>query len=164
VLPVISISVEEQPALELQEAVVHSFHPWDCELQDFNKSLIPPSWLLSGEPVTRFKLLGKTKDKLSYFMVWECGAATFHWHYGKDEFLTIISGEAFLKQSDGAERHFKVGDTAFFPAGSLATWRVPNHVRKIAVLKPAIRYPSAFLARAWMKVLLIIGIVQQPGL
>jgi uncharacterized protein len=158
------ISVEDKPELQLHEAVLPNFHPWSHAMEELEDSRIPPTWLLCGEPGTRFKLLGKTKDKLSYFMVWECGAATFHWHYGKDEFLTIISGEAFLQQSDGSERRFKVGDTAFFPAGSLATWRVPNHVGKIAVLKPAIIYPSAFMARAWMKMLLIIGIVQQPGL
>ena len=158
------ISLEAELELQSQEAAIHDFQPWSYARGALNESRMPPSWLISGEPETRYKLLGKTKDKLGYFMVWECGAATFQWHYGSDEFLTIISGEAFLKQPDGAERHFKVGDTAFFPAGSRAMWRVPNHVRKIAVLKPSMIYPIAFLARASMKVLLNLGIVKQPGL
>jgi uncharacterized protein len=166
------IIVADQPEIQVQQVavplhqapdIVH-FHPWPSIREDLDASRIPANWLLSGEPGTRHKLLGKTKDKLTYFMVWECGAATFQWHYGKDEFLTIVSGEAYLIEPDGAERHFKVADTAFFPAGSRATWRVPNHLRKIAVLKPSISSPFAFVSRAWMKFLLISGIAKQPGL
>ena len=160
------ISVEDKPAIQPQEqeAIVRNLHPWPRATEDLEASRIPPNWLISGESGTWFKVLGKTEDKLCYFMVWECGAATFQWHYGKDEFLTIISGEAFLMEPDGSERRFTVGDTAFFPAGRRATWRVPNHVRKIAVLKPSINCHIAFLSRAWMKVLLSLGMLKQPGL
>lgn len=118
---------------------------------EMEMSVIPPSALVFGDPSTWSKLLGKTKDKLCYFMVWECGATYFEWYYDKDEFFAVISGEAFLIEANGCERRFEVGDIAFFPAGTKAIWRVPDHVRKIAMLKPSAPYPIAFFARAWNK-------------
>src|SRR5579863_5089959 len=86
-------------------------------------SSIPSAWLLSGQGQTRSKLLGKTQDRLAYVMLWECGAVNFKWHYGKDEFFIVLSGDAFMEDKNGREIHFGPSDVAFFPAGSDATWR-----------------------------------------
>ena len=55
-------------------------------------------------------------------------------------------------------------DVAFFPAGSDATWRIPNHVRKIAILKSSLSQPMAFLLKAWIKLLELAGLSRDSGL
>jgi uncharacterized cupin superfamily protein len=131
---------------------------------DMEISSIPSAWLLSGQAQTRSRVLGKTQDQLAYVMLWECGAANFKWHYGKDEFFIILSGDAFLTDNNGRERHFGPSDVAFFPAGSDATWRIPNHVRKIAILKSSFSQPLAFLLKAWIKLLELAGLSRDSGL
>ena len=72
---------------------------------DLEISYIPSAWLLSGQAQTRSRLLGRTQDQLAHVMLWECGAANFKWHYRKDEFLIILSGDAFMAGKNGGERH-----------------------------------------------------------
>ena len=131
---------------------------------EMESSSIPSAWLLSGDARTRSKLLGKTEDKLAFVMLWECGPANFKWHYGKDEFLIILSGDAYLQEESGRERHYGPSDVAFFPAGSTATWRIPDHVRKVAILKRQVSQPLAFACRAWMKFLEVTKLSDEPGL
>jgi uncharacterized protein len=114
---------------------------------------IPTQWLLSGDPATRSKLLGKTPDRLAYVMLWECGATSYKWHYDRDEAYIVLSGEGFMTDEKGIEHRFCAGDVAFFPAGTNATWRHPSHFRKVAVLKDAIWPPLAALLKAWTKIL-----------
>jgi len=114
---------------------------------------IPSKWLLSGCPETRSKFLGKSRDKLGYAMLWECGAVSYKWHYGKDEAYIVLSGEGFMTDEKGVEHRFGAGDVAFFPAGTKATWRHPDHFRKVAVIKDAVWPPFAFALRAWSKLL-----------
>lgn len=125
---------------------------------EFEKGTIPPEWVLSGQPETRSKLLGKTPDRLAYIMLWECGAVSFRWHYSRDEAFIGLSGEAFMIDESGAERRFGAGDVAFFPAGSDAQWRIPDHFRKVAVLKDHIWPPLALCLKAWNKLLEVVGI------
>lgn len=114
---------------------------------------IPPEWLLSGCPDTRSKFLGKSRDKLGYAMLWECGSVSYKWHYGKDEAYIVLSGEGFMTDEKGVEHRFGAGDVAFFPAGTKATWRHPDHFRKVAVIKDAVWPPFAFALRVWSKLL-----------
>ena len=39
---------------------------------------IPTAWVLSGNPETRSKMLGRTHDWTSNIVVWECGAGELH--------------------------------------------------------------------------------------
>lgn len=131
---------------------------------DLKTSLIPAAWLISGEARTRSKLLEKTHDGLACVMYWECGATKFKWHYSKDEFLIILSGDAFISDGGGGERHFGPSDVVFFPAGSDATWRVPDHVRKIAILRNSVHQPVAFMLKAWIKMVEMAGLSGNGGL
>ncbi|MHB8526275.1 MAG: cupin domain-containing protein [Candidatus Acidiferrales bacterium] len=119
---------------------------------------IPSKWLLSGDPVTRSKLLGKSQDRLAYVMLWECGAVSYKWHYDKDEAYIVLSGEGFMTDEKGVERRFGPGDVAFFPAGTNATWRHPNHFRKVAVLKDSVWRPLGLALKAWRKLLKMVGL------
>jgi uncharacterized cupin superfamily protein len=96
---------------------------------------IPKEWVLSGSPTSRSKTLKRSADWTSTIVVWECTAGTFQWHYGVDESILIVSGEAILLGANGEETRFGPGDVAYFPAGSCCTWRVEESVRKIAVLR-----------------------------
>jgi uncharacterized cupin superfamily protein len=120
--------------------------------------LIPSKWLLSGQPETRSKLLGKSHDRLGYIMLWECGQVSYKWHYDKDEAYIVLSGEGFMTDEKGVEHRFGPGDVAFFPAGTNATWRHPDHFRKVAVLKDSVWRPLVLGLRAWNKLLLMLGL------
>ncbi len=116
----------------------------DMAEADMETSSIPSAWLLSGQAQTRSRLLGKTHDRLASVMLWECGAANFNRHYRKDELLIILSGDAFVADKTGEERHLRPSDVVFMPAGSVVTWRIPYHVKKIAIVKTSISPPIAF--------------------
>ena len=119
---------------------------------------IPSEWLLSGQPETRSKVLGKSRDRLGYIMLWECGAVSYKWHYSQDEAYIVLSGEGFMTDEKGVERRFGPGDVAFFPAGTNATWRHPDHFRKVAVLKESIWQPVGVGLKAWSKLLQMVGL------
>lgn len=112
---------------------------------------IPSEWVLSGQPETRSKLIGKTKDRLAFAMLWECGAVSYKWYYTRDEAYIVLSGEGFMTDEHGIEHRYGPGDVAFFPAGTRATWRHPHHFRKVAVLKDAVPRPVSIGLRAWDK-------------
>lgn len=119
---------------------------------------ILPSWILSGTPVTRSKNVVRSHDWTSNIVVWECTAGSFNWRYCKDEVVIVISGEAFITNEKGEERRLGQGDLAFFPAGSSSTWRVPEGVRKIAVLRETMWRPLGFGLKVWKKLLRMAGI------
>jgi hypothetical protein len=54
-----------------------------------------------------------TSDFLAQVVVWECGAASYKWHYNSDEAYIVISGERFMTDESGEERRFSAGDVAF---------------------------------------------------
>ena len=118
---------------------------------------IPPHWLLNGQPETRSKIIGQSRDRLGYIVVWECGAVSYKWHYSRDEAYIVLSGEGFMTDEKGVEHRFGPGDVAFFPAGTNATWRHPDHFRKVAVLKYSIWPPLAFGMKTWSKLLHILS-------
>jgi len=105
---------------------------------------IPSEWLLNGQPETRGRLLGKSRDRLACVILWECGAVSYKWHYDKDETYIVLSGEGFMTDDKGAEQRYGPGDVAFFPAGTSAIWRHPHHFRKVAVLKDPVWIPFCF--------------------
>ena len=122
---------------------------------------VPAQWMLGGQPQTRSKLLGKTPDGLAFVMLWECGAVSFKWHYSRDEVFIGLSGEAFMIDERGGERRFGPGDVAFFSAGSDATWRIPDHFRKVAFLKDPVWPPVALGLKAWNRLLQMAGLSEK---
>src|SRR5258708_6244374 len=96
--------------------------------------------------------------------IWECGAASYKWHYNQDEAYFVISGEGFMTDEKGVEHRFGAGDVAFFPAGTNATWRHPDHFRKVAFLKEAISRPIGFGVKVWNKVMRTLGLTRKSPL
>lgn len=130
----------------------------DVKEEELKPSPIPPSWILSGTPEARNKHLAKTHDRTSYIVIWNCTPGRFNWHYSEDETLVVLSGEAWITDDKGHERRLGAGDMGFFPAGSTATWRVTQTVRKVAVLKRSIPRPVELGLRAWNKALRMTGL------
>ncbi|HEY3043353.1 MAG TPA: cupin domain-containing protein [Vicinamibacterales bacterium] len=116
---------------------------------------ISGDWVLEGRPQTRSQELARSHDLTSFVMVWDCTAGRFKWHYNKDETLVVLSGEAFITTA-GDERRIGPGDVVFFPAGSSATWHVPNYIKKIAFLRHTMPRPLGFGVLAWNRLLRIM--------
>lgn len=115
-----------------------------------------PDWVLSGGPKSRSRTLARSHDWTSHIVVWECTDGLFRWHYARDEVMIVLSGEAFLVEGEGKERRFGPGDLGFFPAGASCTWRVPEGIRKVAVVREPMWRPLGFALKAWNKVLRIL--------
>lgn len=114
-------------------------------------------WILGGNPVARSKTMVLSPDGASKTVLWDCTSGTFYWHYRQDESVLFISGDAYLLEENGKERQFAAGDFAFFPAGTVAKWRVDSYVRKIAFLhEPMWRFAVPVLT-FWNKVIRRLG-------
>jgi uncharacterized cupin superfamily protein len=132
-------------------------------MADLGPSPICASWIHSGKPEARSKLLAKSYDGTAYVVVWECTAGRFEWHYFEDETVTVVSGEVYISTENG-ERRLGQGDMAFFPAGCSCEWRVPDRVRKVAVMRKSLGYPLGFGVRALYKLLSVAGLREQSSL
>lgn len=119
---------------------------------------ISSDWILAGTPEARSKILAKSYDGTSYIVVWECTAGRFNWHYVEDETVVVISGGVFITNDQGEERRLVQGDMGFFPAGSSCIWRVPDRIRKVAVLRKDLPLTLGFAVRAWHKFNRITGL------
>ena len=132
-----------------------------CEL---NPEPISEQCILSGKPVARSKVVARTRDWSSSVVIWDCTAGSFRWHYGQDEVIVVVSGDMVLLLQDGTERRFSAGDYAFFPAGSVAQWRVDSYIRKIALLKEPMWRPVGFVMKVWNKILRNLGMAARAPL
>jgi uncharacterized protein len=135
--------------------------PADVEL---DLEPIPQEWILSGTPVARSKTLARSRDWTSAVVVWDCTAGSFRWHYGQDETVLFLSGEAFLLLENGSERRFGPGDLGFVPAGTTCTWRVAGQVRKVAVVRESMWRPLGLCLKAWKKSLRMVGLAGKSPL
>ncbi len=97
-----------------------------------NEAPINGDWILEGKPVARNALLSRSEDGTAFTLIWDCTAGLFNWFYDIDETVYILEGSVVVEDEAGAARKLAAGDTAFFPAGSRAKWRVDSYVRKVA--------------------------------
>ena len=125
---------------------------------ELNPEPLNPSWILNGKPIARSKVVARSRDWLSSVVVWDCTAGSFRWHYVQDEAIVVISGEAFMLRDDGTEQRLGEGDYAFFPAGSTASWRVDNYIRKVALLREPMWRPLGFALKVGNKLLRNMGL------
>jgi uncharacterized cupin superfamily protein len=100
-----------------------------------NLAPINPEWIISGAPVARAADHSRSGDRASSTAMWDCTEGEFRWFFGWDETVYIIEGEVHITAEDGTQRLLRVGDVAYFRAGTWATWRVDNYVRKVAFMR-----------------------------
>lgn len=93
---------------------------------------IKSTWILDGAPVARTGSVGRSSDGLTWTDVWDCTAGSFEWHYGFDETVHIVEGGAVVVDAEGIEWQLRPGDVVTFRKGTMARWRVPEYVRKVA--------------------------------
>lgn len=124
----------------------------------------PPGWVVSGSPEARCRKVVRSHDRTSHIVVWDCTPGSFKWHYGMDEAIVVISGEAVMINDKGVERHFGPGDLGFFPAGTSCTWRITKTLRKVGVLKESMWRPLGLAVKAWHKLLRIVGLAGESPL
>jgi uncharacterized protein len=120
---------------------------------------IPRDWILSGRPEARCKRLVRSRDWTSSIVIWDCTAGLFKWHFSQDETIIVVSGEAFMVNGNGEEERLGPGDFGFFPAGTYCTFRVPDRIRKIAVLREPMWRPLGFGLKVWHKLLRTVGLM-----
>jgi hypothetical protein len=94
-----------------------------------------------------------SRDWSSTVVVWDCTPGSFRWRYSKDETVHFLSGEAFMMDDRGKEHRFGAGDIAFFPAGTACSWRVTEHIRKVAVVRETMWRPLGFVLKVSKKIL-----------
>jgi len=138
--------------------------PADVELGD---SPFPAEWVLDGTPRACAKVIARSRDGAMTTVVWSCSKGRFRWQYSVDEMVHLIAGEVFITDHADTERRLGPGDTAFFPAGSSAVWRVTQDVRKVAVCRVAVPRPVGFALRAfgWFgrSLKTMFGVGPEPG-
>ncbi len=121
----------------------------------------PPGWVVSGSPQARCKKVVRSHDRTSHIVVWDCTPGSFKWHYGMDEAIVVISGEAYMINDKGEERRFGPGDLGFFPAGTSCTWRITEHLRKVGFLRESMWRPLGLGLKVWHKLLRILGLASK---
>jgi uncharacterized protein len=131
---------------------------------DLEPGSILPAWIQEGEPKTRSKNVVRSHDWLEHLVVWECTAGRFTWKYTSDETLVVVSGEAFVSMGRGEEFRLGPGDIGYFPAGTTCTWRVPESVRKVAVLHETTWRPVGFCLKVFNKLLRVLGLKGESAL
>jgi uncharacterized cupin superfamily protein len=120
---------------------------------DLEPDPIPADWILDGDPQASVNTLVRSRDWSSTVVVWDCTPGSFKWHYSKDETAHFLFGQAFMIDPAGEEHRFGAGDIAFFPAGTTCTWRITEHIRKVAVVRETIWRPLGFFLKLSKKIL-----------
>jgi len=107
----------------------------------------PEAEILSGKPNFQGTAYAVSADGKTVSGIWAAeGPSTFHWTYAGDEAVYVQEGLAEVSYQ-GRKFVLKPGDSAFFHAGTVATWTVPQHVRKSWTVHGANR-----LVRWWREV------------
>jgi uncharacterized cupin superfamily protein len=108
---------------------------------DLTPAPIVPSWVLKGTPMARNRTLFHSSDKSAWTILWDCTAGEFNWHYEFDETIHFLEGGAIIALPGGTPRRFGPGDVIFLPAGTVARWKVDDHVRKLAFCQAPVPLP-----------------------
>lgn len=110
------------------------------------ESPIKASWIVSGSPRTRMRMLSVSEDKVSSAFAWDCTAGVFDWYYYADETIHVIQGEATLTL-DGTHRTITAGDLVYIAGGTIVRWEVADYIRKVAFLRQQMPQPAALALR-----------------
>ena len=96
---------------------------------------IEPEWIQEGTPTACGTVLNQSEDKLLSSGYWSCTSGKFKWEFVWDEFVTVLEGEAIIREEDGTTHTLRAGDVAHFPRGMTTYWEVPTFIRKFFTLR-----------------------------
>ncbi len=131
--------------------------------EKLESSPIRKEWILEGEPEARCLNLSGTTRGWASTSHWSCTAGKFEWHFGCDETVLFVEGEAFITDEAGVSYHAKPGVSLFFPKGSSSVWEVPVYIRKMAFCYRPIPLPFHFAMRVADKFCRVLGIDKDPS-
>ena len=116
---------------------------------DLAPAPLDPSWIIEGTPVARARPLGISDDGTISASLWECtgGPARFEWHYGRDEIIHILEGEAELTSESGSVVTVRRGDMVWFPKGHIVHFYVPVYLKKVALFSSPVSSPRRLAQR-----------------
>ena len=109
---------------------------------------INPEWIIRGTPVARMSKHSASVDEAGLTALWDCTAGEFRWYFGWDETVYILEGEVHVTDADGGTLTLRIGDVAYFRAGTWATWKIDTYLRKVAFMRRALPAPASFIYRA----------------
>jgi uncharacterized cupin superfamily protein len=128
-------------------------------------SPIDPSWIIEGTPTARnFLLWRQIEEGGATAYLWDCTAGVFNWHYDVDETIYVVDGTVVVWDEDGGERTLGSGDSALFPAGSHAVWRIHTYVRKVAVLSTPLPRAIMLPLSTWKKLSRMVRLIRSKML
>lgn len=119
---------------------------------DMKDAPINPDWIIAGAPHARAADHSRSRDRASSTAMWDCTAGEFRWFFGWDETVYILEGEVHVTAENGVVSVLRSGDVAYFRAGTWATWRVDNYVRKVAFMRRPFPTTLALAYRVWNKI------------
>ncbi|SHM96723.1 cupin domain-containing protein [Roseibium suaedae] len=119
---------------------------------------IRPHWILEGNPEAKCVNLSNGTRGWTSTDHWSCTAGKFRWHYGWDETVLFVEGAVRITDDAGTVYEGRPGVSLFFPAGTSATWEVPNYIRKIAFNQRPVPVYLDFPARVIRKLQRIAGL------
>lgn len=106
---------------------------------------IEPGWVLLGSPQARVGSHSVADDESATTDIWDCTAGTFRWFFAWDETVVILEGGVHVTADDGTTRVLRSGDVGYFRAGTWATWRIDDYVRKVAFVRRPLPAPIALV-------------------
>jgi hypothetical protein len=112
---------------------------------------IDPSWILSGTPTARNRVLFNSSDTSGWTMLWDCTAGEFRWQYRVDEIIHFLEGSVTVTDESGVTTTYGPGDVTCFRAGTAATWHVESYVRKLAFCQYQLPVPIGLPMRLWRR-------------
>ena len=98
---------------------------------DLAPAPLDPTWIVDGDPHPRSRPLALDRDRTISATLWDCTTGRFDWHYGPDEIVEILAGEAELTFPSGVITPIRAGDMIYFPGAQVVQWYVPTYVRKV---------------------------------
>jgi uncharacterized protein len=115
--------------------------------EDLAPDPMDPSWILEGNPQARSRKLFLSPDRTISAILWDCSAGRFDWHYGTDEIIQIVDGEAELTFPSGTVTVVRPGDVVYFPGAQVVRFNVPKYVRKVALYSSHASLPRRLARR-----------------
>lgn len=130
--------------------------------RDLHPAPINRDWIVEGTPEATSCQIFETADRGANVHEWQCTRGRFVWHYGIDEIVYIIEGDARIKDlATGISTDITAGSSVLFQHGSSAEWTVDRYIRKIAVNHIPLSPKLILLRDAWRRFKRLLGKAEQ---
>jgi hypothetical protein len=87
-------------------------------------------------------------DGAAFAIVWNCTSGRFTWRYDTDETAYFLDGDVTIRAPGQPDMRLGAGDSIHFCRGSVATWTVHSHIRKVGFCR---RAPSRRIS-LWLRI------------